>query len=118
MQHVGNVKAFNASHRSLDYFGLLAIEHRITQIIINMERRRWMEDDLGRRYVFVNLADQFLKVVSNGKTIHVYVCHLKSKMPTSISSEGWYEAATHAKHRDGLGAVNLVRSGQRLRRNT
>ncbi len=46
------------------------IETRIRQMEVNMERRRWMEDDLGRRYIFVNLADQFLKVVSNGKTVH------------------------------------------------
>ena len=36
---------------------------RIRQIIINLERRRWMERNLGKRYVFVNQADQFLKVV-------------------------------------------------------
>ena len=46
------------------------IETRVRQMEVNMEWRRWMEDDLGRRYIFVNLADQFLKVVSNGKTIH------------------------------------------------
>ena len=46
------------------------IETRVRQMEVNMERRRWMEDDLGRRYIFVNLADQFLKVVSNGKTVH------------------------------------------------
>ena len=46
------------------------IEERIATMEINLERRRWMEDDLGERYVFVNLADQFLKVVDNGRTIH------------------------------------------------
>jgi murein L,D-transpeptidase YcbB/YkuD len=46
------------------------IEDRIAQMEINMERRRWMPDDLGERYVFVNLADQNLKVVLNDKTIH------------------------------------------------
>ena len=43
---------------------------RVRQMELNMERRRWMTDDLGDYYVFVNLADQFLKVVSNDKTIH------------------------------------------------
>ena len=38
-------------------------EQRVRQIELNMERRRWMEDDLGDFYIFVNLADQFLKVV-------------------------------------------------------
>ncbi len=37
--------------------------YRIKQLIINLERRRWMPDNFGKRYVFVNLADQFLKVV-------------------------------------------------------
>ncbi|MGE0846736.1 MAG: murein L,D-transpeptidase [Flavobacteriaceae bacterium] len=46
------------------------VSARIATILLNMERRRWMNDDLGRRYVFVNLADQFLKVVENDKTIH------------------------------------------------
>ena len=51
---------------------------RVAQIELNLERRRWMADDLGKYYVFVNLADQYLKVVQlvdkNGawreKTIH------------------------------------------------
>ncbi|MCC0049093.1 MAG: L,D-transpeptidase family protein [Rhodobiaceae bacterium] len=38
-------------------------EQRVRQIEINMERRRWMEDKPGDFYIFVNLADQFLKVV-------------------------------------------------------
>lgn len=39
------------------------LSYRIKQMVINLERRRWMSDHLGKRYVFVNLADQFLKVV-------------------------------------------------------
>ncbi|WP_209006205.1 murein L,D-transpeptidase [Stappia sp. 28M-7] len=46
------------------------ISRRIDQMELNMERRRWMPDDLGSRYVFVNLADQNLKVVENDKTVH------------------------------------------------
>ncbi|SDU16977.1 murein L,D-transpeptidase [Stappia sp. ES.058] len=48
----------------------VAIETRIEQMELNMERRRWMPDDLGDRYVFVNLADQNLKVVKSEKTVH------------------------------------------------
>lgn len=40
---------------------------------VNMERWRWMEDNLGDRYIFVNLANQYLKVVENGKTVHTAV---------------------------------------------
>ncbi len=39
------------------------VEKRIEQMVLNLERRRWMQDDLGKRYVFVNQADQYLKVV-------------------------------------------------------
>ncbi len=39
------------------------LSYRIKQMVINLERRRWMKDDFGKRYIFVNLADQFLKVV-------------------------------------------------------
>lgn len=46
------------------------ISTRIGQMELNMERRRWMPDDLGARYVFVNLADQNLKVVEDDKTVH------------------------------------------------
>jgi len=45
------------------------VEQRIEQMLLNMERRRWMPDDLGQRYVFVNLADFYLKVVDEPKTI-------------------------------------------------
>ena len=50
------------------------IDQRIKQIVLNLERRRWMQDDLGKRYVFVNQADQILKVVDEKdgreKTVH------------------------------------------------
>ncbi|WP_417673570.1 L,D-transpeptidase family protein [Roseibium sp.] len=44
------------------------IEQRLIQMELNMERRRWMPNDLGETYVFVNLADQVLKVVKKDKT--------------------------------------------------
>jgi murein L,D-transpeptidase YcbB/YkuD len=50
------------------------VDKRIEQIVLNLERRRWMKDDFGERYVFVNQADQVLKVVEERgdreKTIH------------------------------------------------
>jgi murein L,D-transpeptidase YcbB/YkuD len=45
------------------------IEERIRQMVLNLERRRWMPDDRGDRYVFVNLADFALKVVHEPKTV-------------------------------------------------
>lgn len=46
------------------------IDDRIATMELNLERRRWMKDDPGERYVFVNIADQYLKVVDQGRTIH------------------------------------------------
>jgi murein L,D-transpeptidase YcbB/YkuD len=45
------------------------IERRIEQMVLNLERRRWMPDDRGARYVFVNLADFELKVVDEPRTV-------------------------------------------------
>ncbi|MEM8878006.1 MAG: L,D-transpeptidase family protein [Pseudomonadota bacterium] len=50
------------------------IAERVRQIEINMERRRWMSDDPGRFYIFVNIADQMMRVTEDlgyrEKTIH------------------------------------------------
>jgi len=46
------------------------VEQRIKQLEVNLERRRWLNREPGGFYVFVNLADQELKVVDNGKTVH------------------------------------------------
>ncbi len=48
----------------------IPIQEKLIQMELNMERRRWMRDDLGDFYVFVNLADQNLKVVRDGQTVH------------------------------------------------
>ncbi len=45
------------------------VEARIEQMVLNLERRRWMPDDLGQRYIFVNLADFTLKLVEEPKTV-------------------------------------------------
>ncbi len=46
-----------------------------------------------------------VKPRSNGKRIHVYVCHFKSKGPTRISHEQWYNRQTYSKHQEALGAA-------------
>ena len=45
------------------------VEKRIEQMVLNLERRRWLADDLGQRYIFVNLADFALKLVDEPKTL-------------------------------------------------
>jgi L,D-transpeptidase YcbB len=54
--------------------GTLAImnvpsEERIRQIIVNMERWRWLPNDLGTRHVLVNQAGFELFLVDGGKTV-------------------------------------------------
>lgn len=42
--------------------------------------------------------------------IHVYVCHFKSKAPTAIYQENWYERDTHSKHSAAIGsALSTIR---------
>ncbi|TYC63391.1 L,D-transpeptidase family protein [Rhodobacterales bacterium] len=48
----------------------VTLQEKLIQMELNMERRRWMPDDPGDFYVFVNLADQNLKVVRDGNTVH------------------------------------------------
>jgi len=49
----------------------VSVEDRIQQIVLNMERRKWMPASFGQRYVFVNMAGFELKVVDEPKTIFV-----------------------------------------------
>lgn len=45
------------------------VESRLRQIIANLERWRWIPHDLGRRYIFVNIADFTLQIIENGQTV-------------------------------------------------
>lgn len=46
-----------------------------------------------------------VKPRSNGRRIHVYVCHFKSKGPTKIYREPWYSAQIYSKHSEAIGAA-------------
>lgn len=48
----------------------VSVGERIEQIIINLERRRWLGPYLGDRYIYVNIADNDLKLVEKDKTVH------------------------------------------------
>lgn len=51
-----------------------------------------------------------VKPRSNGKRIHVYVCHFKSKSPTKIYREPWYSAQVYSKHSEAIGsAISTIR---------
>jgi murein L,D-transpeptidase YcbB/YkuD len=43
------------------------IDERIEQIVANLERRRWLPEDLGSRYVLVNAGDYSMRFVDDGK---------------------------------------------------
>lgn len=57
----------------------LSREYRIKQLIINMERWRWLPEDLGQRYIYVNIADYNLKLFVNNQ--------LKMEMKTIVGRE-------------------------------
>jgi L,D-transpeptidase YcbB len=47
----------------------IPVQSRIRQILVNLERARWLPDDLGNTYVLVNLADFRLEVIEDGHEI-------------------------------------------------
>lgn len=44
----------------------IPIEIRIEQILVNLERYRWISQDLGKHYIIVNIADFQMQVFQNG----------------------------------------------------
>lgn len=45
----------------------VAVEQRVRQVVVNLERWRWLPHDLGALYIIVNTADFNLKAVENGR---------------------------------------------------
>ena len=45
----------------------VSVDDRISQIMVNMERIRWISQELGTHYVLVNIADYKLQVFNNGR---------------------------------------------------
>ncbi len=45
-------------------------EAALQQILVNLERLRWMNHDLGARHVYANIPDFTVKVVENGQTVY------------------------------------------------
>jgi murein L,D-transpeptidase YcbB/YkuD len=62
-------------------------EDRIRQIRLNMERWRWLPQDLGERHIMVNTADFKLNVVENEKTTEsIRAIVGKRERPTPVLS--------------------------------
>ena len=47
------------------------VETRMRQIALNMDRLRWLSDDMGRNYIFVNIADFSLEVMEDERLVMV-----------------------------------------------
>ncbi|MBW1985123.1 MAG: L,D-transpeptidase family protein [Deltaproteobacteria bacterium] len=63
------------------------VEDRIRQIRLNMERWRWLPQDLGKRYIMVNTADFKLKVIENEQTTEsIRAIVGKTARPTPVLS--------------------------------
>jgi L,D-transpeptidase YcbB len=45
------------------------VEQRLRQVLVNMERWRWLPEDLGDRYIIVNIANFELELVERNETI-------------------------------------------------
>ena len=46
-----------------------SVEQRLQQVLINMERWRWLPENLGERYIIVNIANFELDVIENGEPV-------------------------------------------------
>ena len=44
-----------------------SLQSRIDQISLNMERLRWLPEDIGTHYVWVNIPEYQVKIINNGK---------------------------------------------------
>jgi murein L,D-transpeptidase YcbB/YkuD len=66
----------------------ISVEDRIEQIKLNMERWRWLPQDLGERYIMVNTANFELDIIENGKSVASSRAIVgKKKRPTPALSQ-------------------------------
>lgn len=92
------VKAFQVRH-GLEPDGVVgkqtrqvlnvSVDQRVQQLLINMERWRWIPSDLGSRYVVVNIADFNLTMVDESRvrgTMRVVVGRSYRKTPVFSGS--------------------------------
>ncbi len=49
----------------------ISVQSRLRQVVLSMERLRWMPEDLGRHYILVNIAGYDLRRVQNSKVQEV-----------------------------------------------
>lgn len=90
-----------------------SVGDRIAQIRANMERWRWLPDDLGRRHIRVNIADFRLEAYEEGQVTRTYdiiVGRLYRKTPvftgtmTYLVFNPWWETPASLAVKDKLPA--------------
>ena len=89
----------------------LPVAARIRQIILNLERRRWLAWELGTRYVFVNIADATVKYVERRDEIERTLLDMRAvvgrpyrrtpvfsaRMTHLVVNPSWYVPASIAR---------------------
>jgi murein L,D-transpeptidase YcbB/YkuD len=68
-QELHGIKATGTVDRATLAAMNVPIEHRIRQVAMNLERWRWMPDDLGDRHLFVNMPQFHLIARENGRAV-------------------------------------------------
>lgn len=72
----------------------VTVEQRIDQIVASMERWRWLPDDLGDRFIMVNLPGYQLRIVDEGRLVRdmdVIVGLADRQTPLFSSELTWLE---------------------------
>ncbi|HEY8517609.1 MAG TPA: L,D-transpeptidase family protein [Candidatus Binatia bacterium] len=65
---------------------------RVQQIVANMERMRWLPEDLGERYVRINIPEYRLELAEQGET--------KLEMPVIVGRTNWQTPVFSSEIRD------------------
>ena len=90
-----------------------SVDDRIAQIRANLERWRWLPEDLGRRHIRVNIADFRLEAHADGKLVRVHqtvVGRLYRQTPvfsgsmTYLVLNPWWETPPNLAAKDKLPA--------------
>ena len=65
----------------------ISAQEGVEQIILSLERMRWMKRDLGNRYVIINVPAYKLKAVADGKTLDMDVIVGTTRTKTPLFSK-------------------------------
>jgi murein L,D-transpeptidase YcbB/YkuD len=72
----------------------VSVAERIATLALNMERNRWLQNEFADYHVFANLADQVVKLVKDGDTLHAEVIQVGQpfhRTPVFTEKMEWIE---------------------------